>query len=128
MSAQVFHELIYTPIVENSDYYYTFEYLENWYGSTDLDLFPIMVNLIKEYENEKGYNEGYNDGKSYVWDLIENDQVYNAKDIILGIFDAPLRILEKAFTFEIFGIEIYNIILFIMTMGVVWFVWKKVKK
>lgn len=119
MTAYEFYETIYEPAVENTSYYISFDDLETWYIEEE-DIIQAMVDLMKAQE--------YNKGQAYVWNEVEEGNVYNAKDIILGIFDAPLRILEEAFTFEIFGIEMYNIILFIMTMGVVYFVWKKVKK
>lgn len=138
-SYQTYWTYVYVPIMT----FYTPNLLENYYYH-DIDYYvqpglngyAIVTNMTKDIVRaqiaygsyEEAYDRGYEEGQNYVWNLIENDQVYSAKDIIIGIFDAPLRILEKAFTFEIFGIEVYNIILFVMTMGIVYFVWKKVKK
>lgn len=63
------------------------------------------------------YNIGYNDG------LNESDI---AENTILTIFSAPTYILSTIFDFELFGINIYALICFFLTLTVISFILKRV--
>lgn len=63
------------------------------------------------------YNQGYNDG------LNESDI---AENTILTIFSAPTYILATIFDFELFGINLYSLICFFLTLTIVAFILKRV--
>ena len=57
----------------------------------------------KEYEDEKGAN-------------------FKLKDLLFGIIDAPFNIIKSALNFEIFGINLSSVILFLISTSLVFFV------
>lgn len=57
----------------------------------------------KEYEDEKGAS-------------------FKLKDLIFGIIDAPFNIIKSALNFEIFGINLSSVILFLISTSLVFFV------
>lgn len=59
----------------------------------------------KEYEDEKGAS-------------------FKLKDLLFGIIDAPFNIIKSALNFEIFGINLSSVILFLMSTSLVFFVIK----
>lgn len=66
------------------------------------------------YEGEsKGYTEGVGEGEV-------------ASNFLLTLFSAPTYILSTIFNFEIFGINIYLLITFLLTIVIVGFVLKKI--
>lgn len=70
-----------------------------------------------ERGKELSYNKGYTDG------LAESDI---AENTILTIFSAPTYILSTIFDFEIFGLNIYTLICFFLTLTIVSFILKRV--
>lgn len=57
----------------------------------------------KEYEDEKGAS-------------------FKLKDLLFGIIDAPFNIIKSALNFEIFGINLSSVILFLISTSLVFFV------
>lgn len=57
----------------------------------------------KEYEDEKGAS-------------------FKLKDLFFGIIDAPFNIIKSALNFEIFGINLSSVILFLISTSLVFFV------
>jgi len=88
------------------------------------------------YENghEVGYEKGFTDsyGKAYD-DLraeVENEVLNDKETFLEGLFsimDAPMRIIRDCFDFVIFGVNISELVFFILTAVIVVFVVKKVK-
>lgn len=67
-----------------------------------------------------GYNTGYTAGVS-----VGEAGTYNFKTLLFGIIDAPVAVLRDTFDFEIFGINVSSLILFLLTGVIVMFVVKK---
>lgn len=65
--------------------------------------------------NERAYLKGYNDG-------VENSN--GASNFVYSLATAPFVFLGNALSFEIFGINIYTIVLFILTVMIIGFVIK----
>lgn len=57
----------------------------------------------KEYEDEKGAS-------------------FKLKDLLFGVIDAPFNIIKSALNFEIFGINLSSVILFLISTSLVFFV------
>ena len=57
----------------------------------------------KEYEDEKGAS-------------------FKLKDLLFGIIDAPFNIIKSSLNFEIFGINLSSVILFLISTSLVFFV------
>lgn len=74
---------------------------------------------------EKGYIEGFSNGQSrgYTEGVAEGEV---ASNFLLTLFSAPTYILSTIFNFEIFGINIYLLITFLLTIVIVGFVLKKI--
>ena len=69
-----------------------------------------------------GYNDGYRDGE-------ESDFTTNGfKTLIGSIFNYPINMIRSIFNFEFMGINIFSIIVFVMSIGIVIFVIRRFKK
>lgn len=79
------------------------------------------LNSVKEGTNGQNYNSAYSNG--YNKGLEEADI---AENTLLTLFSAPTYILSTVFNFEIFGINVYAIVCFVLTLGVVAFILKRV--
>lgn len=72
-----------------------------------------------------GYNNGYADGHAQG----ETDGLNTGetgKNLILTIFSVPTYVLSNVFNFEIFGINLYSLICFLLTISIVGIVLKKI--
>ena len=69
-----------------------------------------------------GYNDGYRDGTN------EEFTTNGFKTLIGSIFNYPINMIRSIFNFEFMGINIYSIIVFIMSIGIVIFVIRHFKK
>ena len=102
------------------------------------------VGFNRGYEDGEsiGYNTGYGAGyaqgrevgivesKEVVRDEVEQEVLMDKEtfmDGIFTIFDAPLRLIRDIFNFEIFGINIADLVLFVLTAIIVVIVVKKLK-
>lgn len=77
-----------------------------------------------------GYADGYAEAKESLRDEIEQEVLEDKEtflDGIFAIFDAPLRITRDIFNFELFGINISDLVMFILTAIIVVIVVKKLK-
>ena len=78
-----------------------------------------------EVSYDVGYNNGYADGHAQG----ETDGLNTAeagKNLILTIFSVPTYVLSNVFNFEIFGINLYSLICFLLTISIVGIVLKKI--
>lgn len=71
--------------------------------------------LHYDYEIEQAYNNGFQQGMLEV-------NGNNIPAMIYTVFNAPMAIIGGAFNFEIFGINVANVIRFFITIGVVIFI------
>ena len=74
---------------------------------------------------EFGYNKGLNDG----FNETTTSENYKStfKSIFEGIFQAPIDFLKGAFNFEVFGLNIFKLVSFALTIVLVVWVVKRVK-
>ena len=84
--------------------------------------------------SQDGYSAGYDDAYDVAYetlrDEVENEVLQDKETFLDGLFsimDAPMRIIRESFNFEIFGINISELVFFILTAVIVVFVVKKVK-
>lgn len=76
----------------------------------------------KSEHYDMGYNDGYRDGE-------ESDFTTNGfKTLIGSIFNYPINMIRSIFNFEFMGINIFSIIVFVMSIGIVIFVIRRFKK
>lgn len=93
-----------------------------------------------------GYNRGFSDGEDSGYDIgysvgeengikkgktigykeyeDEKGASFKLKDLLFGIIDAPFNIIKSALNFEIFGINLSSVILFLISTSLVFFVIK----
>lgn len=69
-----------------------------------------------------GYNDGYRDGTN------EEFTTNGFKTLIGSIFNYPINMIRSVFNFEFMGINIFSLIVFIMSIGIVIFVIRRFKK
>lgn len=75
--------------------------------------------------SEQGYNNGYNEGKSDGYSQGYHDGSNNefakdgVKDLVNIIFNAPYNIFNGFLNFEIFGVNLFNLLSFIFTLTLV---------
>lgn len=91
-----------------------------------------------------GYNMGFSDGEDSGYDIgysvgeengikkgktigykeyeVEKGASFKLKDLLFGIIDAPFNIIKSALNFEIFGINLSSVILFLISTSLVFFV------
>lgn len=69
-----------------------------------------------------GYNDGYRDGSA------EEFTTNGFKTLIGSIFNYPINMIRSVFNFEFMGINIFSLIVFILSIGIVIFVIRRFKK
>ena len=75
-----------------------------------------LDDINNKYNYDLGYNVGYHDGSN-------NEYTKNGfKDIINVIFNAPYNIFNGFLNFEIFGVNLFNLLSFVFTLCLVGFV------
>lgn len=67
-----------------------------------------------------GYNKGYQDGNDYAEDLDD----YSVQSMLMTILDYPLKLVKDVTNVEIFGVNLYSVITFALTITLVAFVIK----
>lgn len=108
-----------------------------------LDVNYDMTPLLEGRYNI-GYNMGFSDGEDSGYDIgysvgeedgikkgktigykeyeDEKGASFKLKDLLFGIIDAPFNIIKSALNFEIFGINLSSVILFLISTSLVFFV------
>lgn len=72
------------------------------------------------YDN--GYDKGYSDGYEVG---LGQDNTYLLSDLFFGILDAPFNVISNAFDFEIFGIDIGNFFIVLISFLLIGWVIKR---
>ena len=80
---------------------------------------PHDYDLYTDLEYRNHYDDGYNAG--YAQATLEVSQA-SIPNLIYTVFNAPMAILNGAFDFELFGVNIANLLKFGLTVGVVIFI------
>ena len=103
------------------------------------DISPLLDNSYNQGYNtgyslgeDSGYDTGYSlgedsgikKGKVLGYKEYENDKGSSIKfkDLVFGVIDAPFNVIKNALNFEIFGINLANVILFLISTSLVFFV------
>lgn len=107
------------------------------------DMTPLLEERYNNGYNmgyNKGYNMGFSDGEYSGYIAGEEDGIkkgktigykeyedekgatFKLKDLLFGIIDAPFNIIKSALNFEIFGINLSSVILFLISTSLVFFV------
>ena len=76
---------------------------------------------MSQYAYQNGYADGYRQGETDGLDTSET-----GKNLILTIFSVPSYVLSNVFNFEIFGINLYSLKCFLLTISIIGFVLKKI--
>lgn len=76
---------------------------------------------MSQYAYAQGYGDGYRQGETDGLNTAET-----GKNLILTIFSVPTYVLSNVFNFEIFGINLYSLICFLLTISIVGIVLKKI--
>lgn len=74
-----------------------------------------------QYAYQVGYTDGYRQGETNGLNSAET-----GKNLILTIFSVPSYVLSNVFNFEIFGINLYSLICFLLTISIIGIVLKKI--
>lgn len=79
-----------------------------------------------------GYEKGYKEGEAYGYSVgYEQGSLYNSetgltfRNLIFGLIDAPFKVFRESFNFEIFGVNISALILFVISGLLITWVIKK---
>lgn len=78
--------------------------------------YDIGYSVGEEYGIKKGKTIGYKEYED------EKGASFKLKDLLFGIIDAPFNIIKSALNFEIFGINLSSVILFLISTSLVFFV------
>lgn len=78
--------------------------------------YDIGYSVGEENGIEKGKTIGYKEYED------EKGASFKLKDLLFGIIDAPFNIIKSALNFEIFGINLSSVILFLISTSLVFFV------
>ena len=78
--------------------------------------YDIGYSVGEENEIKKGKTIGYKEYED------EKGASFKLKDLLFGIIDAPFNIIKSALNFEIFGINLSSVILFLISTSLVFFV------
>lgn len=104
-------------------------YTNSYDGSTDFrsytnQMFNDTLSILIKDSNYR-YNLGAQDGysKGYTDGVNESDV---GKNFLLTVFSVPSYVLSTIFNFEIFGINLYLLITFLLTIAIVGLVLKKI--
>lgn len=103
---------------------YQFGYFDGQYdgyneGYTEGEKQGLIVGREQGYES--GYGAGYMDGE---WEGFQDGQTDalsakgTFKDLIFGIFDAPVRLIDGMLDFDIFDINVLGLVKTLLTLGV----------
>lgn len=86
----------------------------NWH--TDLQYQEKLQEIENlKIQSEENYHKGYNDA------TIDEESF---KDMVFSIIEAPFKVIKEALNFEIFGINISGLVLFLITGALIIFVLK----
>ena len=105
----------------NAQVYYENGYNQGYYeGKNNVLSNPDDFNLYTEDEYQNFANQRYNEG------LLENSTIAeNGFVILMGtIFNAPYNIYSQMLNFEFFGVNMFNLVSFLFTLGIGLFVIK----
>ncbi len=86
--------------------------------------------LFLEEAYNNGYDKGEEDGikkgiiKGYAQYEEEKGSSFKLKDLVFSIINAPFNIIKGALNFEIFGVNVSGLVLFLISCGLVFFVIK----
>lgn len=67
-----------------------------------------------------GYNKGYQDG----YDYTENLDDYSVQSMLMTILDYPLKLVKDVTNVELFGVNLYSVITFVLSITLIAFVIK----
>lgn len=85
------------------------DYLQNEVHKLETQNSQLEQEKIEEYN--KGYNDSAEDNQSF-------------KDMVFSIIEAPFKVIKEALNFEIFGINISGLVLFLITGALIIFILK----
>jgi len=97
------------------------------YCNKELNIYGTWE-LIQEYYDgyNNGYDKGFTDGYKEAQNLYDDGKVNaNFASFMFAIFDAPFNVIRNIFDFEIFGIDLANFILTIISLILVFWVLRK---
>lgn len=98
-------------------------------GKNDAEA-QMTIEKLESYS--EGYNLGLEEGKveglqlGYAQYEEEKGSIYDLKDLIFTIINAPFNIIKGALNFEVFGVNVSGLVLFLVSCGLVVFVLKKI--
>lgn len=101
-----------TPLLEGR---YNFGYNMGFSDGEDSG-YDIGYSVGEENGIKKGKTIGYKEYED------EKGSSFKLKDLLFGIIDAPFNIIKSALNFEIFGINLSSVILFLISTSLVFFV------
>ena len=107
-------DLYLSTLTSDSNYFYL---LEGFYSYDDI------YNLIGSDKYQSGFDVGYKQGET---DGLNANSFF--KSLIYSVFSGPFIFMSNAFNFEIFGINIYQLLTIFLTLMLVSFVIKCFKK
>lgn len=112
----------------NSSYVYTVAFVTQ--TPSTCYTASVTVDIVTVYGSEDGYNEGWHAGYIEGYDAAQTDsEVLNSviPEFVYAIFNAPIDILRDVFSFEIFGVNVAGVVMFVLTALVVLFVIRRFK-
>lgn len=71
-----------------------------------------------------GYNNGYSTGYQEGHDSVEDLEDYSVQSMLTTILDYPLKLVKEVSNVEIFGVNLYSVITFVLSITLVAFVIK----
>lgn len=105
----------------SSGNYVTFNtWLSNYSSVRDL-IFTEFVNTYGDMGVSIPYNQGFTAGVDVGYSNALND-TGAFKSGLFAIFDAPFYVMREVFSFDLFGINIYTVLMTIFTIGISAFV------
>lgn len=93
-----------------------------------LESFSEGYNLGLATGKTQGFEEGKNEGIQLGYAQYEDEKgsIYELKNLIFSIINAPFNIIKGSLNFEVFGVNVSGLVLFLISCGLVVFVLKKV--
>ena len=95
------------------------------------DLYAVPVEMYIPNDNtlnysgdtmQEIYNQGVSAGQTDAYTTTKS-----MRTLIMSIFDAPMQVISNIFNFEVFGVNISSIIFFLISLLIVFFIFKVVK-
>lgn len=112
-----FYQIEYSRLIDMANAY-NVGYMNGFLNGTSyVESHANDYDLHYDYELSQAYDRGFQDGMLEV-------NGNNIPAMIYTVFNAPMAILGGAFNFEIFGINVANVIRFLITVSVVIFIVK----